>query len=409
MSAVEFQDPAREARHKGQLAAVVILLCSVAVVWSILPVFRDALQAYYGLTNARFGILLSVGNLAGAFGALVGGPMTDRHGPWPVFRHGLAGCAIGLAVCAIPGDWRLMMLGLAILFFFFCAMVIPAQKGLVSLFPKNRRRILTAFLVGAAVVSMVQPLVGEGLLKAVNGGWLSFAAALHGVFGLTALMLLAGLVWCLARGDPAAEPDADAGPQTHDGRVGGLWLLVALATMHCCWDAMASVWVPKVLAGPSYASHLILPGLVVSLFGLAYVVSRSLLGLMPENAWRRRLMVAPGLAGGLVLAGGLLLRTQAAAAAGYVLGGFCWSVEYPVFLAAMAGDRRFGKAMAALNVAAGVLCFALPAAQGFVADALQEAGRSDLTWTVLLAPAAGFMLNGVLGAVWVRRYGRQLA
>jgi MFS family permease len=396
-------------RHRWALAGMVIAIAALGGFGAILPVFRDSLQAHFGLSNARFALLLTFGSLAGAAGALASGPLTDRRGSWPAFRFFLGTLCAGCLLGAVPGGWRLLLAALGIIYFSFYALLIPAQAGLVALFPGGRRRILSVFLVASASASMLLPLIGEGLLKAVAAGWLSFGAALHGVFGTMALVMAAGWVWFARQPQPAAGGSRSGEADGKKGLVGGLWLLVALATLHGTCDAMGFTWIPRILSGPSYAAQWILPGTAVALFCLAYVVSRTLLGLMPEHQWRRRLMVAPGLLGGLVLLAGLLTRTQAGAAAGYVFGGFCWSVEYPVFLAMMAGDRRFGKAMAALNVASGVLCFALPTAQGLAVDWLHEAGRGSLEWTVLLAPAAGFMMIGLLGALWVRRYGRNLA
>ena len=387
------------------LAGVVVGLAALGGFGVILPVFRDSLQNHFALSNARFGFLLTFGSLAGAAGALASGRLTDRRGPWQVFRLFLAVLAAGCSVGAVAGGWLLLLASLGIVYFAYYALLISAQAGLVALFPDGRRRILSIFLVASAAASAVFPLFGEGLLKAVAAGWLSFGAALHGVFGLIALLALAGLAWLVRQPDPVPPPLAAGEANAKTGLVGGLWLLVALATLHGTCDAMGSTWIPRILTGPSYAVQWILPGTVLALFSLAYVVSRSLLGLMPEHKWRRRLMVAPGLVGGTVLAAGLLTRTQAGAALGYVVGGFCWSVEYPVILATMAGDRRFGQAMALLNVVTGVLCFVMPTAQGFAVDGLHQAGRGSLEWVVLLAPATGFMLIGLGGACWVRRFG----
>lgn len=390
------------------LAAALIGLTALAAACGVLPILRGSLQSHYGLSNTLFGFLISFGSLAGAAGALAGGPLVDRRGPWFVFRLSAAGCAAGYALGAIPGGVWMMAAALGAVSFFYYSMAIAAQAGLVALFPDRRRRMITAYLVGAAIMGILTPLAAEAQLQAVAAGWISFGGALHGLFALAGLILLAGVAWLRRQGEPPAKAPAAGGNCGAGGlAVGGLWLLVAIAVLHSCCDSMSAVWLPKILAGPSYARHPILPGTAIAVFSIGYLVSRLGLGLLPENKWRRRLLIAPGFAGGLVFLAGLLTRTQAGAAAGYVAGGLCWSLEYPVAVAAMAGDRRFGRAMAVMNVAIGILCFVLPTGQGWAMDFLQEAGRERLAWIVLIPAAAGFFVNGLLGWIWVRRHGHQ--
>jgi MFS family permease len=398
-----------ESRQRLRVAVALIVLTAVATASGVLPILRGSLQAHYGLSNVMFGFLVSFGSLAGAAGALVTGPLVDRRGPWFVFRLSLAGGAAGYAWGAVAGGLWLMVAALAAIYFFYYGMAIAAQAGLVALYPEGRRRVITAYLVGGALIGIAIPLIGEAQLRAVTAGRLSFATVLHGSFAFASLFLLAGLWWLRRQGALAPKAPAESKAGGPGGlAVSGLWVLVAIAVWHCCNDAVAYVWLPKILAGPSYVSQAILPGTVMALFSVGYLVSRLGLGLMPERKWRRRLLVAPGIAGGLVLLAGLLTRTQAGAAVGYVAGGLCWSLEYPVAVSVMAGDRRFGRAMGIFNVVQGVLCFVLPTALGGVVDGLQAAGRADRTWLVMTVPAVGFMLNGLLGWYWVRRHGRQL-
>ena len=71
-----------------------MLLCAVSTyAGGVLPVFRDALQAYFHLDLERYGLLLCIGFLPGAFGGLLGGLAMDRWGPFRVLRVGLAGAA----------------------------------------------------------------------------------------------------------------------------------------------------------------------------------------------------------------------------------------------------------------------------------------------------------------------------
>jgi MFS family permease len=391
------------------LAGAIIALPALASAWVVLPVLRDPLQQHYGLSNAGFAFLVTFGNATGAAGALAGGVLTDRRGSRPVFLASLAGCAASLALAGIPGPWWLMLLAISLLNFFWYPLGIAAQAFLVDLYPDHRRRMLTASLAGGAVLGMAFPLLGEGILGMARATQASFAWTFHGLFGLVGALCLAGLLGCArpSRGLERPHPQEEKGAG-NQAATGGLGLLVAMGILHVTSDTIHTTWMPKILAGSSFATHPMLPGVAAALFSLAYVLSRLLLGLLPERAWQRRLLVLPGLVGGFLLAAGLATRTQEGAVAGYLAGGFCWSLEYPTYLALLSRDRRFGTAMAAMNVGFGVLGFLAPTCLGLLADRFAASGAEGRTWTILLVPAGIFVLNGVLGALWVRRHGHTL-
>jgi len=78
--------------------------------------------------------------------------------------------------------------------------------------------------------------------------------------------------------------------------------------------------------------------------------------VLPEHVGRRAFLVLPGLLGGSALLAGLLSRSQVGTAVGYVLGGACWSFEYPVLVTLVStyAPHRFGRILALVEVVSGV-------------------------------------------------------
>ena len=161
---------------------------------------------------------------------------------------------------------------------------------------------------------------------------------------------------------------------------------------------------PRVLGSSSYAERPFLPGVVVAGFSLAYVLARGLLSVLPEQWGRRAMLIVPGVVGSAVLLAGILSRSQAVTAVCYVVGGFCWSFEFPAILSTLAGSdgRRFGSALGLLSVGWGLGTFALVNSMGLLARSLGD----ESLWMILILPAAGFPLVSLGGAIWVWRFGR---
>ena len=60
-------------KHRLVYATVTIVLGAIVHYSMVLPVFRDALQSYFGISIDQFGLLLSIGMIPGAAAVLVGG------------------------------------------------------------------------------------------------------------------------------------------------------------------------------------------------------------------------------------------------------------------------------------------------------------------------------------------------
>jgi hypothetical protein len=108
--------------------------------------------------------------------------------------------------------------------------------------------------------------------------------------------------------------------------------------------------------------------------------------------------------GGTILIAGILSRNYLLTAGGYVLGAFCWSVEYPSLVSTlMRNDRkRFGAAMAASGLLTGLSMFVSMNVMGLI---IQRIG-SDRMWKVMLVPPVGFLLVGIGGFAWLMLFDR---
>ena len=157
----------------------------------------------------------------------------------------------------------------------------------------------------------------------------------------------------------------------------------------------------------------------MALCALAYVVSRSVLVVVPEGRGRRTLLVLPGLIGGGILLAAIWMDSPAALFWGYPLASFAWSADYPALMGEAA--RRTPRYVASLfavsmiltqvataGVAYGVGYFikTATATEGMVSALRWLVGvelsvpwwMPDHRWAITIAPL-GFILFGLVAAV----------
>ena len=400
-------------------ALLTIPLVALTSVTAILPVYRDRLQAHFTITNTEFGVLLTLGLITSTVGALIGGALVDRRGPRAVLRICLIGNAAGLALAACPGRWTLMLAAMCVACMFYGPLTIAVQSYLVALFPHNRRRVLTLNLTLMSIGGVVFPLLAESLLELEKEtSAVSFRQILHGPFAVTAAVLLLGALLLYRRGhSPVQAPlphepvgrGPRRGPQSRCTGFGdparpsaSAVLLVSLMVIHGAADMASYNWMPKVLGGASFDRVILPPGVVLAGFSLAYVVSRGLMSALPEHFGIRTMLIAPGILGGGFFAAGLLSRDQFWASAGYLMGAFCWSVEYPAMLACLAAEReRFGSTLAVGSAFTNLVSFGVAVLMGYIGDRLAP----ESFWLIELIPAAMFPLVSLGAAIYVWRFG----
>jgi len=325
-----------------------------------------------------------------------------------VLRLCLVGSAAGLAIWAAAGPrWLLMVAGGLVLGCFRGPLWVAAQAYLVNLFPGRRRRVISVYLVATGLAGIGFPLLVERLLTlSRRRPEIHSGHVLHGPFALLAVAMALGALLYGRRKTlalPRREGARGWGLRAVSFRR-GTPALIGLLAIHGVCDGAIYTWLPRVLDSPSFPVAVVVPGVVMSQYALAYVLSRGLLAVLPERTGRRLMLAGSGMIGGACFLAGLLSRSQALAGAGFVAGAFWWSFEYVAAVAILA-DRereRFGAAMAVHMALANLALFAVVFAMGAVGEHLLAA---ESLWMILVIPAAGFALFSLGGGLWLGVYG----
>lgn len=388
-------------------AALITILATMGCYTSVLWVFRDELQRYLHVNDQGYGLLISVGLVSSALSGVAAGVLIERRGIERVLRVSFGGLAIGMFAVAASTTWGTMVLAVALVSAFLGSTSLAVQAYLVDCFPDNRRRAISINLTVVAAGAVLLPLFAELLLKLPKmAPGVTFSGVLHVPFAVVGVLMLFGTRLRLReRVERVAEVADPAAANARGARMRpGVLLLLVLLAAHGGADNSLAVWSARVLGSASFPVQSVPPGVILSAQALAYLLSRSMLALLPERFDDRPLMIIPALLGGSLCIAGLLSRSQLVLGIALVAGAFLWSFEFPVFAAriAHATGSAFGKMQAAGLLGAGMLGFALANVMGLLGSRLGD----EKLWLILLLPAAVFLATGVLGAVWVVRYGR---
>lgn len=388
-------------------AVIILTLMVMCRYYSVLPVFRDTLQDYLHIGDQLYGLMFSIGLVGGLVMVLPGGYMVDRRGPLSVIRLAIPGVAAAFLIIALAGmSWWTIGLALALGQMMIRPLGISVNSFLVQLFPHVKRRIISLNFVAMSGGEFIFPALAEVLLlTAQKNEKVTFAMVLHIPFALMACALVAGSLIFVSRIPFATKPEKSPKniisgfhfrPQT--------WFLIFLAGAHALFDSMLFYWWARFLDSDAFADQPVAPGFIMSGFAVAYFTSRMSLAMLPENFWRRRLMVLPGILGGLTLIAGILSQNYLITGIAYILGGLIWSAEFPTFVSRIAEESRdkFGAAIGLQQMlgagltAVGITCI------GFLVDFVGEPAM----WSVMLIPAFGFVVLGMAGLVWTLKYGK---
>ncbi len=404
------QVPSRFRRHI-LYAVLISLMAVVAGYKGVLPVFRSYLLDYLGIGDRRFGFLFSIYSMTGLCSVLFGGQLIDRYGPRRVIHICMAGVGAAMLMIAAAGpSFALFALAFAVGGLFASPLFIAISAYLTKLFPRHQRRIISLNLASTSIGGMMFPALAEGLLRLTRGSeGIAFRHVLHMPFLLTGTCMIA--VAFVYRTRKEIRPAASGGSVFTPRRwhwcdlllPPRLWIMALLISLHGLADTTLYLWMSRFLESTSFERMGLAPGFVLTGYSFSYLLARGTLAILPERFGQKAFLVFPGLIGGCLLVAMICTRSYPLMALGYVLGGFCWSTEYPAMVSTLMryGKKRFGAAMAFSGLLVGIMMFLGMNAMGFF---VEWAGEGRM-WMAMLVPAGLFCVIGLGGSLWLWCYG----
>lgn len=384
--------------RRTAFATLIIILVALTNFRAILPIFRDHLMQYLAINDRGFGFMFSIPQFLTPIPLLLVGWLIARLGAQRVLTRSFILFGLGMGGVAFCGaSWQGLSGALAITTVACVLLEVSSNCVLVELFPGGRRRVLSLCMAARSVTETIVPLLAEWLLGiAAASPTIGFAMVFHVPFGVIAGAFIAGGLLIRHQAADRTEAPWNWRDLLISRRSVGL---VALALIHGTADGTLFTWMARFLGSAAFTEHPFPPGFVLAAFSIAYIVSRLLLAHLPEHWGRDALLVVPGLLGGGIMVAAILSRSYVLTAAGYVVGAFFWSTEYPALLGRLAEieGKRFGAAMALASMVT-----AIGYALGLMASgALIQAVGETRMWIPMLALASGFPCVGLGGLLWL--------
>lgn len=386
----------------GMVAGVIGLVALTNSPSYVIPTFGPALKECWHLTRADLGVFYSTAAWGGAVGAVIGGICADRIQPFRTFRWAVGGMGILLLLAGVIPNVTLLWWLLTAAFCAASIVTVASMVVLQQMRPRTPRRILSANMAATAFVSSVLPLVIGWLLQPSPPAMTARFAPdqlLRVMLGMLGLALLTGALWIRLPSAPAPIREGTRALNIPKELRWFLGIAILLGTIHGATDWAFYQWVLPFFS-ESFTARSFPPAAMLSVYALAIFLSRSLLSTVAERRWERRLLVLPGLVGGVFFFGCIASRSYEWSAAFYTAGICSINLPYPVLLAVLA---RRAPAFLGITTAVIYTCMALATGPLTIAAGYFGDWTGSARSTIAIFPF-GFMAFSLVAAVWIRTW-----
>jgi MFS family permease len=405
-----------EPTNRWGLATVVVGLTMLASCTSMFPVLGPRITELYSITAEQYGEIIGLRSLCRIPSLLVVGPLIALLGARRVAELAMIGIGAAYLILGIGQTLLSLRLCMMIMGLFFGLFSIAIPALLISLFPSRKRGMFSVNLVALAFPSMIYPFVAGHLLK-----WTADKPELQSVifapFGVIGGLLAGGAVLLfLWKREPGVDPsDTDVTSNRGESADSGflaaiknrMWeiavqlcsfrsgLIVLLICLHGSADNTTYTFLPMFMEARFEHQAAGWTAWAVSAHGLAYVLTRSVLSVMPEQVGQRAILTLAGPLGGSLVIAMLWYSPPLAIPLLYLLASLMFAAEFPT-LASEVSTRSmggFGTVLATGLLLSEVATFAMQKTTGRLADSTGD-------YRVALSFAAcGFIAFGVIAFV----------
>lgn len=435
--------------NRRSLTVVVVVLTMLSGGWSMIPVFAPRIMELYDLTNEQYGTMIGLRGIAAIPGYVVVGPLIVAFGTRRVAEASLFGTGLFFFIWGIVPTLLSLQCCVIGLGFFLSLFSVAIPALLISLFPQRKRGMFAVNLVALALPSMFFPFIADRVVQwslendspdivvhesaasgpqdselmaeSTEGGSKDvekafIAKRMFVPFAVVGAVLLLGTcflcVWKRnlpldSKGSLPQGQDKSCLPDNSSSLISRVQLfvqqllsvrallVVVLIALHGSADNTVYMFLPAFME--SQFEHLPLAtAWAVSAHGLAYVVTRSILSVTPENIGQRAILTLVGPIGGSVVIGMLWFSPALAVPALYFLASLLFAAEFPTLVSELSSRSMgaFGTILATGLLVGEVATFTMLKGTGWLAD------RTGGDYRIALSVAAcGFLAFGCIAMV----------
>ena len=388
---------------RRRLGLTLICLSSFTAYTSVFPVFGTQIRDFFSLTNEQFGSLMGMQSLGRIASLLVVGPLISWCGVRRIAELGILGCGASFLLLGMGGGIDLFQYGLTSLGLFIGVGSVAHPAFLFALFPGFKRRIFSVRLVSVAAPAILLPLVADIMLRWCRAGgderfhWVLYVPFLLVGGALVGGGLLMSLKQFAVEESTNSEQTGIKQLQERSGiRLSELLnrrslLVIVLISLHASADTTVYTFLPMFM--DDHFPHLpIQPAYAVAGHGLAYVLTRSLLSLVPERYAQRAILCLSGPIGGVIVILSIWSGNALYVPVLYTLSCFFVAAEFPALVSEMS-SRSMGNLGTVLAAAYLVTELAKMGMLRFTGRLADQTGDYRVALTFA---AGGFIAFGVI-------------
>ena len=395
--------PAPGPTDRRRLAVTVICLNALTAYTSTFPVFGTRIREFFSLSAEQYGSLMGMMSLGRIPALLSVGPLISLFGVRRIAEIGIIGSGASFLLLGIGGSVISFYFGLTALGLCTAVGAVAYPAFLFTLSPDFKRRIFSVMLVSTAAPAVLLPLLAGKLLRwSEAGGDEAFRWVLYVPFLIVGSVLVTGGLFMSLR-TYATEESADS-EQTGvsqlqtTSRIQLFELLnirslsvILLICLHGAADNTVYSFLPMFME--NHFDHLpIAPAYAVAGHGLAYVVTRILLSVIPERIAQRAILCLSGPIGGLIVMASIWSGNATYVPLLYTLACFFFAAEYPTLISELSSRSigNLGTVLAAGFLVSELATFTMMKMTGRLAD------QTDDYRVALSFAAGGFVAFGVI-------------
>lgn len=397
MALADHEPTEASSRQRRRLAITVLSFFTLTAYSGVTSVFAPRLREHFSLNFEQYGTMTGLGSLGQMVSLLLVGLVISRFGVRRITELALGGVGACFVLIGLGASLLSLKISLALhgLFSGFSRVALPAF--LVALYPSQKRRMISAQFACWSTMGIVVPLWANQLLNwSQEGSNETFSRLYFSPFLVTGCVVLCGWVMLSFSRQPVLQGIQTASKSLRLRPLLGIrpLTIVLLVTLHASADGTVFSFLTMFM-DHHFKELPVAPAFALVGHNVAYLITRSLLSLLPEGMGQRAILTLAGPIGGSLLLVMLWQGNAVSVPLIYTLASLFYAAEFPVLLSEISSRSmaHFASVMSGGYLVSNITSFLLMKGTGRLVDTTGD-------FRVALSVAAcGFILFGLVSAL----------